>query len=259
MSTLTDLLIIRNSYQSQLDNFKSTPLLKKELKDFRDAAPTIKNIDDFIKNPKVFNFVLKAYGMDDKPYPAYIKKLLVEGTKDPKAFANSFVDTRIKEFVNDMGFAEGANGHFDSADFIAKIEKKYEVLQFETNKGELNSNLRLGMYFERKASSMDNWYSVLADKALSEVVITALGLPKEARLGNIDKLADLLEKRIPIKDLQDPKKVRDIVTRFAVMGDRDNTIANNATIQLFQGSLGGGRQIIHIDQNVLAMASKMRY
>lgn len=258
MSTLLNLQIVWNSYDSQLKNFKSTPLLARDLKEIRENAPNIKNIDDFLNNRQVFNFVLKAYGLEDKPYPAYIKKLLVEGTSDPKAFANSFVDSRIKEFVNDMGFENGKNGNFGSADFVEKLVKKYEVLSFEVEKGQTDNNVRLGMYFERKASSMTNWYSVLSDKALSEVVITALGLPPEARLGDIDKLADLLEKRIPIKDFQDPKKVRSIVQRFAVLGDKANSIATNPTIQLYQASLGG-RQVIHIDPSVLAMASKMRY
>lgn len=258
MSTLMNLQIVWNSYDSQLKNFKSSPMIARDLKEIRENASKIKNIDDFINNRQVFNFVLKAYGMDDKPYPAYIKKLLVEGTKDPKAFANSFVDSRIKEFVNDMGFADGKNGNFGNADFMAKLVQKYEVLSFEEEKGKADGNVRLGLYFERKASSMKDWYSVLADKAMSEVVITALGLPPEARLGDIDKLADLLEKRIPIKDFQDPKKVKSIVQRFAVLGDRDNAIASNPTIQLFQGQLRG-RQVVHIDPSVLAMANKMRY
>lgn len=258
MSTLTNLQIIWNSYDNQLKTFKSTPMVAKDLKEVRENASTIKNVDDFINNRQVFNFVLKAYGMDDKPYPAYIKKLLVEGTSDPKAFANSFVDSRIKEFVNDMGFADGKNGKFDDAAFMDKLVQKYEVLSFEEEKGNSDGNVRLGLYFERKASSMTDWYSVLADKALSEVVITALGLPPEARLGDIDKLASLLESRIPIADFQNPSKVKSIVQRFAVLADKDNALATNATLQLFQGQMTG-RQIVHIDPSILAMASSMRY
>lgn len=258
MSTLTNLQIIWNSYDNQLKNFKSTPMVAKDLKEIRENASTIKSVDDLINNRQVFNFVLKTYGMEDKPYPAYIKKLLVEGTTDPKAFANSFVDSRVKEFVNDMGFADGKSGNFGDAAFVDKLIQKYEVLSFEENKGEADNNVRLGLYFERKASSMTDWYSVLADKAMSEVVITALGLPPEARLGDIDKLADLLEKRIPIEDFQDPKKVKSIVQRFAILADKDNSLATNATLQLFQGQMSG-RQIINIDPSILAMANKMRY
>lgn len=258
MSTLLGLQMVWNSYDKQLKNFTTTPLVAKDLKEIRENASKIENIDDFLNNRQVFNFVLKAYGMDDKPYPAYIKKLLVEGTADPKAFANSFLDARIKEFVNDLGFADGANGKFSDPEFLDKLVQKYEVLTFEEDKGKINNNIRLGLYFERKASSVDNWYSLLADKALSEVVITALGLPSEVRLGDIDKLADLLEKRIPITDLKDPKKVKSIVQRFAVLGDTSTNLASNPTLQLFTGQMSG-RQIFHIDASLLAAASQMRY
>lgn len=258
MSTLLNLQVVWNSYDKQLKNFSSTPMVAKDLKEIRENASKINNIDDFLQNRQVFNFVLKAYGMEDKPYPAYIKKLLVEGTSDPKAFANSFLDNRIKEFVNDLGFGDGANGNFSDPEFIDKLVSRYEVLAFEEEKGRMDNNVRLGLYFERKASSMTDWYSVLADKALTEVIVTSLGLPNEVRLGNIDKLAALLEKRMPIEDLQDPKKVKSIVQRFAILSGAQNNLASNSTLQLFTGQMSG-RQIFHIDPSLLAVASQMRY
>lgn len=260
MSTMTNLQVVWSSYNSQIKAFKASPLVQRESSLVREQAASIKTVDDLIKNKTVFKYVLKAYGMDDLPYEAMIRKLLVEGTEDKKSFANSFVDQRYKTFVKEMGFGEGGSGHFSDAAWVDKLIEKYETIAFEENKGEADANVRLGLYFERNASKMTDWYSVLADKAMSEVVFTSLGLPDETRLSDIDKLASMLEKRIPISDLQDPKKVRAIVQRFAIFSDTENSIATNPVLQLFQGtSPNGGRTVIGFDQTMLAEISKLRY
>lgn len=260
MSSLTNLQIVWHSYDSLFNTFKASPIVKRETDALRAAAPSIKSADDLVNNRDVFNYVLKAYGMEDIPYPAMIKKLLVEGTKDPKSFANSFIDVRYKEFVNDIGFGDGGKGNFDSAFFIAKLVKRHETVAFEANKGEQDSNVRLGMYFERKVSSVKNWYEVLSDKGLSEVVFTALGYPDSTRLGDIDKLAEMLEKRMNIEDFQDPEKVRTMAQRFAIFADNKNFAYNSPILQLYQGSMGNnGRTLFHIDEVLLSEVSKLRY
>ena len=117
------------------------------------------------------------------------------------------------------------------------------------------------MYFERKISSVKNWFEVLSDKGLSQVVFTALGYPDSTRLGDIDKLAEMLEKRMDIKDFQDPEKVRTMVQRFAIFSDTGNTLASSPVLQLFQGSMGngGGRTVFHIDGILLGEVNKLRY
>lgn len=258
MSTMTNLQVVWNSYPNQMKAFKASPLVAREADVLRNKAVTIKSVDDFLKNKTVFKYVLKAYGMEDMPYEAMIKKLLVEGTEDKKAFANGFVDQRYKNFVKEMGFGEGKSGRFGDPNWIEQVIERYEIASFEEAKGEMDSNVRLGLYFERKASSANDWFTVLGDKALSEVIFTAMGLPQEARLGDIDKLATMLEKRMPIADLQDPAKVRSIVQRFAIFSDSKNAVHNSPVLQLFQGS-SQGRTIIHIDPVMLGEASKLRY
>lgn len=258
MTTLTGLQIVWNSFDSQMKVHKASPMVKREVEQVRAAAPSIKNIDDLMKNRQVFNFVLEAYGMSDMPYPAMIKKLLTEGTKDPKAFANGFVDTRYREFVKDMGFGEGGTGNFGDTAWVDKLVAKYERLTFEEKKGDEDTNIRLALHFERKASSVSTWYEVLGDKAMAEVAMTAMGLSKEAMMGDIDKLATMLEKRMPAADFKNPEKVKTFLQRFAILSDSKQPV-QTPILTLMQGGATGYRTIVSIDPAMLAEASRMRF
>ena len=92
----------------------------------------------------------------------------------------------------------------------------------EEQAGDQNEGVRLALYFQRKASSLTGAYSILADKALLEVVMTALGLPAAVAQSDTDKLAQLIEKRLTISDFKDPAKVEKFLARFAALYDIDN-------------------------------------
>lgn len=258
MSTLIGLQVAWNSYDAQMKLHKASPMVSREAAAVREAASSIKSVDDLVANRQVFNFVLEAYGMGDMPYPAMVKKLLTEGTKDPKAFANGFVDPRYREFVEDMGFSEDKTGNFGSYYWVEKLVSKYQTVTFEEKKGQEDANVRLALHFERKAASVQTWFSVLGDKAMAEVAMTSMGLPKEVMLGDIDKLADMLERRMPASDFKDPAKVKTFLQRFAILADA-KTPAQSPVLAMMQAPVGGFRPIISIDSGMLAEASRMRF
>lgn len=259
MSALLGLQVVWNSYDSQMKAHRASPLTARESQAVREAASSIRSVDDLIANRKVFDFVLKAYGMEDLPYPALIRKLLSEDPSDPKSFANSFVDLRYREFAKDMGFGGGKQGNFGDIAWVDRLVARYETVTFEEKKGEEDPTVRLALYFERKAPSIESWYSILGDKALAEVAMKAMGLPESVMLGDIDKLADTLEKRMPVADFKDPAKVRTFLQRYAIMaGSEQVPSARSAALAMLQGNPEPGRVVVHIDPAMLAMAGRMR-
>lgn len=255
MSTLTNLQIMWRSYSSQYDVHRASPQVSRETAAFREAAVSVKTVDDLIKNREVFNYVLKAYGMEDLPYPAMIKKILTD-----EDFSKGFVDSRYREFMEAMGFQKGGSGKFSDPAWIDEVVSRYQTVTFEERKGEEDANLRLAMYFERVAPTVENWYDVLADKALSEVVFTSLGIDDQVRLGDIDKLAEMLERRMSIEDFKNPDKVKSLVQRFAIFSDMETQVSTNPVLQLYQASAGTGpRTIINIDSSLLAEANRLKF
>ncbi|HSK41684.1 MAG TPA: DUF1217 domain-containing protein, partial [Arenibaculum sp.] len=74
----------------------------------------------------------------------------------------------------------------------------------------------------RPASQESRLMEVLADKALSEVVFTALGLPSQMAGMDIDRLVAQLDRKMNVDDLRDPEKLMRFVERFATMYDLQN-------------------------------------
>ena len=114
----------------------------------------------------------------------------------------------------------------------------------EEDAGNQNEGVRLALYFTRKASSIKNPYQILADKALTQVVQTALGLSPNISLADIDKQAAMLSKLVTFSDFQDPTKISRFAQRFAAMWDASQ---NNG-----DGTTGGASNAILIGQSTPA-------
>ncbi len=109
--------------------------------------------------------------------------------------------------------------------------------------GDQNEGGRLVLYLPRKAATIKTPYQVLADKALTQVVQTALGLSPNVSAADIDKQAALLSKLVDFSDFQDPAKVSHFAQRFAAMWDASqassNASSNPSLILLGQSTPAG--------------------
>ncbi len=101
------------------------------------------------------------------------------------------------------------------------------------------------------AASISNPYDILADNALAEFTRTALGIPAETANSKVDAQAKMIEKKLKIKDLQDPKKVEKLVNRFLLTFE-----ANNATSDPRLALFGSGST--SISGNTLATLGQLR-
>ncbi len=117
-----------------------------------------------------------------------------------------------------------------SATFISQVVQKYTEAQFETVVGNTSNPLREALYAKQQLPSITNWYSVIADPALANVIQTVLGLPASFGAVNVDQQAQTLAQRMSIKDFQDPAKLSKLLTQFVAMSDQgtQNTPASSA-------------------------------
>lgn len=204
------------------------PTLKAQTETYLKDIKDVKSIDDFLADDSVLNFALKAYGLSDKiGDKALIRKVLEGGVADPASYVNKQSDTRLKEFAAAFDFA--ARGETTTTYSLGRqgIVDKYTRQTLEENAGEQNDGVRLALYFQRKASSLTSPYQILADKALGEVVRTALGLPDAVAQADIEKQAKMLEKRLDFEDFKDPAKVDKFIARFTSMWEIKNGGASN--------------------------------
>ena len=76
---------------------------------------------------------------------------------------------------------------------------------------------------------------VLANRVLAEVARVAVGLPDQVAALEYDQQKDRMEKKLNLKDFQDPKKVDKFVERFLVNNDIKNGGTTDPVLSLFSG------------------------
>jgi hypothetical protein len=125
----------------------------------------------------------------------------------------------------------------------------------ETDAGSQNEGVRLALYFQRKAAGITSPFSILADKALLEVVRTALNLPAQMSQADIDVQAATITKRLDIADLKDPAKLEKFLTRFAAMYDMNNggfsTLSAASVLLTGQQGIGTNVSLLGSMQRIL--------
>ncbi|MBB4040288.1 hypothetical protein GGR34_001941 [Microvirga flocculans] len=223
ISTSVRYQVITNNLARSKALIEKDPTVKRETEYYLANIKTIKTIDEFIKNDRIFKYAMKAYGLEDMIFgKGLMKKLLQEGVANPLSMANKMTNPLYKEFARAFDFAgKGAAATAEASASTGAVER-YVQMTLEKKEGEQNQGVQLAMYFKRKASSVTSTMGLLADKALLKFVQTTFNIPEAASRADIDFQVRNLEKHIDVKDLQDPKKVDKLIQRFNAMWDVNN-------------------------------------
>jgi hypothetical protein len=223
INTYVGYQLIAKDIGKSLERVQSQPVVERETEYYLENISKMKTIKEFVGNSRLFNYAMKAHGLEDMAYAkAFMVKALEGGIDDPDAFANKMTDPKYRDFVEAFNFAR----YGETATIFTKAQQgtvdKYLRQTLEQNAGADNEGVRLALYFDRKASTIDNAYEILADPALTKVVYTALGLPSTFQGADIDKQAALIEDRIDFADFKDPELKGEFLKRFTSLWEVDN-------------------------------------
>jgi Protein of unknown function (DUF1217) len=232
---------LSSNLETTIKRVSQQPMIKREAEYYQKTIGSIKTVDDFMDNTRIYNFALKAFGLEDMQYAkAFIRKVLTEGIDDPKAFSLQLNDQRFREFATAFNFKryQSATTSFD------RVQKgtvdMYLRNSLESQSGEESEALRLSLYFERKAGTVTSAYSILADKALYQVTRSALSLPNAISSADIDKQAAILKEKVDIEKLGDPAYVKKMITRFLAQYEAQNSNAQSSPAASILSGGGAG-------------------
>lgn len=228
-TTLVSLELITRDMDASIARLESRADIQREVDYYRETIGSITTAEQFVADTRLFNFAMRAHGLEDMAYAkAFMLKVLKEGHDDSEAFANTLTDPRYREFAETFDFAR----HGESATVFTKAQQgvidRFLVQSLESEAGESDQGVRLALYFQRKAPQIESYFDILGDKALAEVVRTALGIPAETAVIDIDKQAAMIADRLPLSDLKDPAKLDKLVERFATLWQIENGSAQGA-------------------------------
>ena len=257
ISTLLQYQIVTNNLERSLTTVAADPVVERQSAYYLANIGNVKSIDDFLEDDQLFDYAMKAFGLEDMDYAkAFMRKVLEEGTDDDDAFANQLSDDKYAKFAEAFNFARygEATTSFDRTQ--QDVVDAYMRQTLEENEGSSNEGVRLALYFSRNASDIESGLEILADKALAEVVYTALGLPDEFASADIDKQAAYIEERIDIEDFQDPEQVEKFLARFTAMYDLENQTATASSPAL--QVITSANTTVTMDEDLLASIQNLK-
>ncbi|PYE87714.1 DUF1217 domain-containing protein [Phyllobacterium leguminum] len=250
MDTLTSYRMVASNMTRSLTRVSKEPLVERETAYYKENIGKVKSIDDFMADDRLYKYAMKAHGLEDMAYAkAFVRKILTEGVKDSESMANTLVDKRYKEFATTFDFAGLGDKTTASKEAQQGVVDKYVRQTLEEEAGDQNEGVRLALYFARKAPKLTNAYEILGDKALLTVAQTALGIPALVSNADIDKQAAMLEERLDIKSLSDPKELEKFLTRFTAMYEVSNP--SQGSTSSIASLLLGGTSSVGISASIL--------
>jgi len=263
MTTINDLRLVTRNQGRYEQMILQRPAVQRSIAYFQDNIGKITSAEDFMKDDKLYRFVLEAFDLGSQAYArGLIKKVLEEGVADSSSTANRMSDTKFREMATALGFAESQGENLKQPAVVQAIIDRFVDVKLEVDSEEKNPAVRLGLYFQRRAPNITNWYQVMADRALQKVVFTILALPEQTAMLDVDRQKELIAKRIDIADLQDPAKLAKLLDRFGAMYDVQNgsSTATAATPSIGPIARSGRASIISIDPSItLSLMSFPRF
>jgi hypothetical protein len=187
----------------------------------------VKSISDLVGNYRLLSYALNAYGLGDQiNAKGLITKVLEGGVSNPKSLANTLPDSRWKAFAAAFNFVDSGAPSPSSKSAVATTTSDYVEQQLESDQGDQDVGVQLALYFQRVAPTVTSEYGILADPNLLEVAATIMGLsPAVASTLQPKTLSELM----PISDLQDPTKLKQLTERFTAMYDYTYGPSSGAT------------------------------
>lgn len=235
---------------------------KTESEYYASTIDTIGSVDDLLKDTRLVTYIKKAFGLESRKLTNEdLKQALTADPFDSKSFVNKAPNTDLRELAAAFNFgADGkaervSLGQAQDQDDLVRTQDLYIRQTMEETAGEQQSEgVRLALYFQRKASSITSAYSILADKALLEVVLTALNLPDSVAQADVDTQAKMLEKRLNLEDFKDPEKVEKFLARFAALYDVENTDTSSSVPSILLGQ----QQTAAISESLLTSIQSLK-
>lgn len=223
---------LQRTYDNQFAAFTQSVQLQRDSDYFRDTVGKIETAEDLVKDRRLLNVALGAFGLqDDINNRFFIQKILQEGTTSKDSLANRFSDPRYREMSEAFGFGPSEVRKVAESGFVDAIIARYEANSFEVATGEQNPSLRIALYGQREmgqiatmeGSNDTKWFTVMGDPPLRNLFERALNLPQAFGQIDIDQQLEVFKNRASrvfgsndLAQFSDPKKVQDLLTKFVV-------------------------------------------
>ncbi len=266
MSTISTYLQISNNLSKWQALTAQQPQVATQTNYFQANIGSVKSIDAFTGNTRLFDYAMTAFGLSDMTYATgLMKQVLQQGVSSSTALAHTLNNPDILAFAQAFDFAHNGASTTSSSALQTNVVNNYVQNSLETSQGQQDPGVQLALYFAQNASKITSVYGILADKNLLTVAQTALGISPLTSAEPIDMQAAQLSGKLNIADLQDPAKLQNFIERFAAMYDANNSDPTSASYTgssapnalLLDAATSGSGGVQGIDATLLLSAQSL--
>ncbi len=257
MSTSLALRVVDRVKDQQIESIQNTKVNALEIEKFKSEASKVKSADDLIENYDVYSFMMKAYDLEEKIYAkALMKKILESDLNDPESLVNRISDPKIKELAKVFNFEDGGttNVNTSSQEWIDTQLDEYLNTKFINQNRQSNESLGVVLKVRDKVEDLTDWIAVLGDLDLGDFMRTALGVPSQVALLDIDKQVEIFEKRFDVEKLQDPEELDQLINRYIIFKDSESSQAAFSASPILQIIGGGSGDFLPITIDIQAVS-----
>jgi hypothetical protein len=241
--------------------FEKGPELAREVAYFAEKIGQITSAAELVADRRLLKVALGAFGLEGEiDKRAFIRKVLEEGTTDPKAFAVRLTDPAFRKLAAAFGFGDASGARTAEPGFAARIIAAYKTRAFEVAVGETNNDMRLALNFRREIAEMAaqgetgaSWFSVLGSKPLRAVFEKAYGLPSAFGKLDVDRQRDVMRDKTAamfgpadLTAFRDSANVEKLIDRFLARSQIEAGISaaapGSAALTLLQNASGTASQ-----------------
>ena len=252
---------LNRTLETQKAQFARNPVLQRDAEYFRANIGKIDTAADLVADRRLLKVALGAFGLDaDLPNRFFIRKVLEEGTLEPRSLANRLSDKRYLELSQAFGFGDFDTPRNKLSDFADKMLQPYKARQFEVAVGAQNETMRLALNLRRDLADLaasdrgerTKWFAVMGNPPLRQVFETVFNLPQAFGAMDLDRQLDILTERTRrsfgdggISQFADPDKIEDLARQFVLRSEIREGMINTSTrgaaaLQLLQSATMAG-------------------
>ena len=232
-NTTSTYLSIANNLARYEKSTAAQPAVKNATAYYEANIGKVKSAADLVGNYKLLSYALQAYGLGNEiNSTALVKQVLEGGVSNSKSLANTLPNPAWKAFAAAFDFTDKSSVSPSSSASVSTTTSDYVEQQLEDTQGQTDPGVQLALYFQRVAPTVTNSYGILGNENLLETVQTIFGLTSTTSSSQIDAEATAVGKLVPMSELQDPKKVLQLVERFTANYDAKYGPSSGATTSL---------------------------
>ncbi|MBB4953813.1 hypothetical protein H4S14_001873 [Agrobacterium vitis] len=175
VSTYLSYDLINRDMKTALKRVGQEKEVSRETQYYNDNIGKIKTVDEFMDDDRLYQYAMKAHGLEDMIYAkAFMKKVLESDLSDENSYANKLADDRYRNFATSFNFSsETADLQTNKQEEdVLGLYKQSLVTEGENAEEEVN-------YYDSQIDKITSVDDLLKNSRLTTFILKSYGLDTE--------------------------------------------------------------------------------